>query len=180
MALGGVICALGNLWCAFASSFPEFVLARFLAGLGAGWVQVVGNIVLADISTPAQRGRMMSIYQGTFLFSVGVGPFPGGLLAEHFGDGGEDARIRDARPASVEALEALQADATPEFREPVDGFVHQSGIAAAVAGGGEQQGLRVDDPVVARTRVSRNTDGGPLVPEQIDHPRGEVVKRILE
>ena len=85
MALGGVICALGNLWCALAGSFPEFVLARFLAGLGAGWVQVVGNIVLADISTPAQRGRMMSIYQGTFLFSVGVGPFPGGLLAEHFG-----------------------------------------------------------------------------------------------
>jgi len=104
----------------------------------------------------------------------------GGLLAEHFGDGCENAGIRDARPASVQALEALQADATAEFCEPVNGFVHQPGIVAAVAGGGEQQGLGVDDPVVARTRVSRDTDGGPLVPEQIDHPRGEVVKRILE
>jgi len=27
----------------------------------------------------------MAIYQGSFLFAVGLGPFPGGLLAEHFG-----------------------------------------------------------------------------------------------
>jgi MFS family permease len=44
-------------------------------------------VVLADISTPAQRGRTIAIYQGTFLFAVGIGPFPGGLLAEHFGLG---------------------------------------------------------------------------------------------
>lgn len=85
MAIGGVVCTAGNLWCAFAGNFPEFVAARFIAGLGAGWVQAAGIIVLADISTPAQRGRMMSIYQGAFLFSVGIGPFPGGLLAQHFG-----------------------------------------------------------------------------------------------
>jgi DHA1 family multidrug resistance protein-like MFS transporter len=85
MAIGGAICALGNLWCALAGSFPEFVVARFVAGLGAGWVQVVGQVVLADISTPSERGRMLSIYQGVFLCAVGVGPLPGGLLAEHFG-----------------------------------------------------------------------------------------------
>jgi MFS family permease len=85
MAIGGALCTLGNLWCALAGGFPEFVAARFVAGLGAGWVQSVGIIVLADISAPHQRGRMMSIYQGTFLFTVGIGPFPGGLLASHFG-----------------------------------------------------------------------------------------------
>ena len=85
MAIGGLICTLGNLWCALAGSFPEFVMARFVAGVGAGWVQAAGMIVLADISTPAQRGRMMSIYQGAFLFSVGIGPFPGGILAQQFG-----------------------------------------------------------------------------------------------
>ncbi|NBT01738.1 MAG: MFS transporter, partial [Betaproteobacteria bacterium] len=65
-----------------ASGFPEFVLARFIAGLGAGWVQAVGLIVLADISEPQQRGRMMAIYQGSFLFAVGIGPLPGGWLAQ--------------------------------------------------------------------------------------------------
>jgi DHA1 family multidrug resistance protein-like MFS transporter len=44
-----------------------------------------GQISLADVSSSANRGRVMGIYQGVFLFAVGFGPFPGGLLAEHFG-----------------------------------------------------------------------------------------------
>ena len=28
---------------------------------------------------------MMAIYHGVFIFAVGIGPFPGGLLADHFG-----------------------------------------------------------------------------------------------
>src|SRR3970282_478984 len=30
-------------------------------------------------------GRMMSAYQGVFIFAVGIGPLPGGLLATHWG-----------------------------------------------------------------------------------------------
>jgi MFS transporter, DHA1 family, multidrug resistance protein len=85
LALGGVVSGLANLWCAWASSFPEFIIARFVAGAGAGLIVTTGQVVLADISTPAERGRMLSLYQGTFIFAVGVGPFPGGLLAEHYG-----------------------------------------------------------------------------------------------
>lgn len=85
LALGGLVTFAGNMWSAWASGYTEFLLARFVAGFGAGIVITVGGIVLADISTPARRGRMMAIYQGTFLFAVGAGPFPGGLLAEHFG-----------------------------------------------------------------------------------------------
>jgi MFS transporter, DHA1 family, multidrug resistance protein len=85
LALGGLVTALGNLWCAVASSYPEFVVARFVAGAGAGLILTTGQVVLADITTPERRGRMMAIYQGTFLFAVGIGPFPGGLLAEHLG-----------------------------------------------------------------------------------------------
>jgi DHA1 family multidrug resistance protein-like MFS transporter len=85
LAIGGLVSAVGNLWCAWATSYPEFIVARFVAGFGAGLVLTTGSIVLADISTPEVRGRMIAVYQGTFLFSVGLGPFPGGLLAEHFG-----------------------------------------------------------------------------------------------
>jgi MFS family permease len=85
LGLGGLVSAAGNLGCAYAPSYPAFVGARFVAGAGAALVLTAGQIVLADITTPARRGRVMAIYQGVFLFAVGIGPFPGGLLAERFG-----------------------------------------------------------------------------------------------
>jgi MFS family permease len=85
LAIGGVVAAVGNGLCALAPTYPAFVAARFVAGAGAALVLTTGLIVLADISTPANRGRMMSIYQGVFIFAVGIGPFPGGLLATHWG-----------------------------------------------------------------------------------------------
>lgn len=85
LAIGGLITAAGNLWCAFAGSYPEFILARFVAGAGAGFIVTTGQIVLADISTPERRGRTMAIYQGVFIFAAGIGPFPGGLLSDAFG-----------------------------------------------------------------------------------------------
>lgn len=85
LALGGLVSAIGNLWCAEAGSFTEFMLARFVAGAGAGLVLTTGQVVLADISKPALRARIMAIYQGVFLFAVGIGPLPGGWLAAEWG-----------------------------------------------------------------------------------------------
>jgi MFS family permease len=85
LALGGLVSAAGNLLCAAAPTYALFIGGRFVAGAGAALVLIGGTIVLADITTPANRGRTMAIYQGVFLFAVGVGPVPGGLLAERFG-----------------------------------------------------------------------------------------------
>ncbi|MCS5606260.1 MAG: MFS transporter, partial [Alphaproteobacteria bacterium] len=85
LAMGGVISALGSFWCAAATGYPEFMVARFVSGAGAGIILTTGQVVLADISTPERRGRIIYIYQGCFLFAVGIGPLPGGLLASHFG-----------------------------------------------------------------------------------------------
>lgn len=85
LVLGGLVTAVGNIMCAYAPNFPALVAARFVAGAGAAMILVSGVIVLADITTPAHRGRTMAIYQGVFTFAVGVGPLPGGWLAERFG-----------------------------------------------------------------------------------------------
>jgi MFS family permease len=85
LVTGGLVTAAGNLLCAYAPSFPALVAARFVAGAGAAMILVTGVIVLADITTPARRGRTMAIYQGVFTFAVGVGPLPGGFLAERYG-----------------------------------------------------------------------------------------------
>lgn len=84
LAVGGVVTVIGNLWCAVATSYVELLVARLVAGAGAGVVLTAGLIVLADITTTANRGRTLSIYQGVFLFAVGIGPLPGGFLAEKF------------------------------------------------------------------------------------------------
>jgi MFS family permease len=85
LAVGGLLSAIGNLLCALAPTYVAFVGARFLAGAGAALVLTTGLIVIADISMPANRGRMMSVYQGVFIFAVGIGPLPGGFLASHWG-----------------------------------------------------------------------------------------------
>jgi len=85
LAMGGLLSAAGNVLCAVAPTYAAFVAARFVAGAGAALVLTTGLIVIADISIPANRGRMMSVYQGVFIFAVGIGPLPGGLLATHWG-----------------------------------------------------------------------------------------------
>ena len=85
LALGGLVSGAGNLLCAYAATYWMFIGGRFVAGAGAALVLIGGQVVLADITTPANRGRTMAIYQGVFLFAVGVGPIPGGVLAERFG-----------------------------------------------------------------------------------------------
>jgi DHA1 family multidrug resistance protein-like MFS transporter len=85
IAVYGLITAAGNLMCALAPTFTALVVARFVAGAGAAMVLTVGQIVLADITVPANRGRVMAIYQGVFTFAVGIGPLPGGYLADRYG-----------------------------------------------------------------------------------------------
>lgn len=85
LAVGGLVTVLGNLLCAAAWNYPVFLTARFVAGAGAAMVLTGGQIVLADIASPQNRGRVMALYQGVFLFAVGAGPLPGGLLATHLG-----------------------------------------------------------------------------------------------
>ncbi len=109
LAIGGLLSAVGNAWCAYAHDFPEFIVARLVAGAGAGMILTTGQVVLADISPPERRGRMISIYQGAFLFAVGVGPFPGGLLATHYGLGA---------PFVVTGLSSLVAAAIGWFAVP--------------------------------------------------------------
>jgi MFS family permease len=83
--LGEVATAVGNLLCGLSTTYEQFLASRFIAGAGSAMVLTSGQVSLADMATPANRGRVMGIYQSVFLFAVGVGPLPGGLLAERFG-----------------------------------------------------------------------------------------------
>ncbi len=85
LAVGGLVTVIGTAGCAVAPTYELFLTARFVAGAGAAFVLTGGQIVVADITSSQNRGRVMAIYQGVFLVSVGAGAFPGGWLAERIG-----------------------------------------------------------------------------------------------
>jgi MFS family permease len=176
LALGGVVTAAGNLFCALAPDYPTFVAARFVAGAGAALVITTGVIVLADISTPAQRGRLMAVYQGTFLFAVGVGPLPGGLLAEHYGLAAPFAFYAVAGTLAA-ALAFLRVPETRDVRaageaggEPPPAFGAQLrllagrlgfvlvGLTAFMAAVARTGALFSVIPILARDRLALSTD----------------------
>jgi DHA1 family multidrug resistance protein-like MFS transporter len=84
LAAGGIITVVGTVLCAISPNYPFFLFARFIAGAGAAFVLTGGQIVLADIASPQNRGRVMAIYQGVFIVAVGAGAWPGGWLASTF------------------------------------------------------------------------------------------------
>ena len=85
LIVGTLATIAGNALCAVAPTYPIFLLGRFVSGAGAASVLTGGQTIVADISTVANRGRLMAIYQGVFLFAVGLGPLPGGWLATEVG-----------------------------------------------------------------------------------------------
>jgi MFS family permease len=175
LTLGGLVTAAGNFLCAYAPNFATFVAARFVAGVGAALVLIAGQIVLADITTPARRGRVMAIYQGVFLFAVGVGPYPGGLLAERFGlaapfvvyaIAGAAAsvvawlQIPDTRAAGLSAADAA---APVPFASQVRLLTHHPGFMLVSLVGFMNAVVRTGAlfnivPVLARDRLLLGTD----------------------
>ncbi len=85
LAAGGTITVVGAVLCAVSPNYTFFLVARFIVGAGAAFVLTGGQIVLADIASPQNRGRVMAIYRGIFIVAVGAGAWPGGWLATNFG-----------------------------------------------------------------------------------------------
>ncbi|HEY3111360.1 MAG TPA: MFS transporter [Chloroflexota bacterium] len=78
---GTLLTCAGSLLCGLAGDFGQLLIFRFIAGIGSTTVITGTQIVVADVATRENRGRMMSTYQGFFSFAVGVGPSIGGLVA---------------------------------------------------------------------------------------------------
>jgi MFS family permease len=82
---GPLILALGSLACGLAQSYWQLIVFRMLQGVGSAMYTTAAMIMLSDISTPDNRGQVMSLYQGSLLIGAGLGPTLGGFIAEYFG-----------------------------------------------------------------------------------------------
>ena len=77
---GTLLTCAGSLLCGLADDFAHLLLYRFIAGIGSTAVITGTQIVVADVATRENRGRMIATSQGFFASAVGVGPGVGGLV----------------------------------------------------------------------------------------------------
>jgi len=58
-----VLYVLSALGCALAWSWPVFLIARFLGGIGIGGSSVLGPVYIAELAPPQYRGRLVGLFQ---------------------------------------------------------------------------------------------------------------------
>ncbi|WP_125613488.1 MFS transporter [Specibacter cremeus] len=79
--LGILIVAASSAACAFAQDYWQLLVFRGLGGIGSTMFTVAAMGLLIRLAPPQARGRVSSLYSGSFLLGNIAGPAVGGLLA---------------------------------------------------------------------------------------------------
>ena len=79
----GLVCVLANVWQALVTSYPSFIGARVISGLGAAANESIMPMVVADVLFLHQRGRSMALYFWAYFLGLFIGPIISGNIAAH-------------------------------------------------------------------------------------------------
>ncbi|HMS57336.1 MAG TPA: MDR family MFS transporter [Tepidiformaceae bacterium] len=84
--LGGlVIFMASSAACGAAPSMIALILFRAVQGIGGGLIFASVFSTVGDLFPPAERGKYMGFFTGTFSLASILGPTIGGLLTDHVG-----------------------------------------------------------------------------------------------
>ncbi len=75
----------GSLLCGLAWSMPSLIAFRAIQGLGGGALVPMATIILSDMSTPAERPRVLSWTSATWGIAAIAGPLLGSLCVGTIG-----------------------------------------------------------------------------------------------
>ena len=76
---------LGSALAGLSESMEQFILFRGLQGLGGGAIFPIALAVVADLYTPAERGKYLGSFGAVFGLSSLVGPGLGGFITDTVG-----------------------------------------------------------------------------------------------
>lgn len=76
-----VLFAAGSLLCGFATSIYELAAFRAVQGLGGGGLMSLAMTIIADLTSPRERGRYQGYITAVFAGASIAGPLVGGVLA---------------------------------------------------------------------------------------------------
>ena len=73
---------IGSVWCGWANSMTQLILARALQGIGAGGIMPLAFILIGEMFTLEQRSKMQGLFSGVWGVSSIIGPLLGGFLVD--------------------------------------------------------------------------------------------------
>ncbi|KAG9309637.1 vacuolar amino acid permease [Chiua virens] len=76
---------LGTLLCAGSRSMVELTVARFIAGIGAGALQLLPTVVCADLYSVRERSLPLAFNNFSIVVGLGLGGTIGGILNDLVG-----------------------------------------------------------------------------------------------
>jgi EmrB/QacA subfamily drug resistance transporter len=130
--LGAGLFLAGSILCGFAWGMLPLIAFRFIQGIGAGAVQPIAYVIVADIYTPTERARIQGLLSSMFGIAAVIGPTLGGLIVQHLS---WSFIFWINVPIGVAAIAMLAIF----FHEPVKGRAHQIdyiGALLLMIGGG--------------------------------------------
>lgn len=76
---------LASVACGFAQDMPQLIAARVVQGVSSAGIQLMSQTIIAVVTTPRERPRLLSIVGAAFPVAILVGPLIGGLISDNLG-----------------------------------------------------------------------------------------------
>ncbi|MDP1919103.1 MAG: MDR family MFS transporter [Myxococcales bacterium] len=85
LLVGVVIFLAASALCGISQNATQLIAFRALQGVGSASLFTSAFAVVADLFTPAERGRYTGLFGAVFGIASLVGPLLGGFITDHFG-----------------------------------------------------------------------------------------------
>jgi EmrB/QacA subfamily drug resistance transporter len=82
--IGIILFAAASVWCGFAPSIAQLILARAIQGVGAAILIPCSLALIGAAFDEEERGRAIGTWAGVSAIAVAIGPLLGGLIVDHF------------------------------------------------------------------------------------------------
>lgn len=74
---------LASIACGFSQDIVQLTAARVVQGLSSAGLQLMSQTIVANVTTPLERPRLLSILGVSFPVAILVGPVLGGLISDN-------------------------------------------------------------------------------------------------
>ena len=102
-------------WSALATSYPEFIIARIIGGVGIGGAILIAPIYIAEIAPPKLRGSLVSFNQLNIVIGISVAYFSNYFLVNYGTDSWRWMLGVEAIPAFIYFIALFTVPQSPRW-----------------------------------------------------------------